>query len=42
LNAQDGAVTSNMAIVRRRNGEIDTHAADLTQLILDISSYIVP
>lgn len=43
LNAYDGAVTSNMAIVPAgSDGEIDAYASDLTQLILDISSYFAP
>ncbi len=42
LNALDGAVTSNMAIVPTTNGSIDAYAAGLTQLILDISSYFAP
>jgi hypothetical protein len=42
LNASDGAVTSNMAIVPTENGYIDAYATDPTQLILDISSYFAP
>ncbi len=42
LNAWDGAVTSNMAIVPTTNGSIDAYAAGLTQLIMDISSYFAP
>jgi len=42
LNAFDGAVTSNMAIVPTNNGSIDAFATNLTQLILDISSYFGP
>jgi Divergent InlB B-repeat domain len=42
LNASDGAVTSNMAIVPTPNGWIDNFASDPTQLILDISSYFAP
>jgi uncharacterized repeat protein (TIGR03803 family) len=42
LNATDGAITSNMAIVPSSNGSIDAFANDLTQLILDISSYFAP
>jgi len=42
LNAQDGLVTSNMAIVPTMNGSIDAYATDLTQLILDISGYFAP
>ena len=42
LNAIDGAITSNMAIVPTSNGKIDGFASNLTQLILDISSYFAP
>ena len=42
LNAIDGAITSNMAIVPTTNGLIDAYAAGLTQLILDMSSYFAP
>jgi hypothetical protein len=42
LNARDGAVTSNLAIVPNINGSIDAYAAGLTQLLLDISSYFAP
>jgi YVTN family beta-propeller protein len=42
LNAIDGAVTSNMAVVPTNNGQVDAYAAGLTQLILDISSYFAP
>ena len=42
LNAKDGAITSNMAIVQTTNGLIDAYANDLTQMILDISSYFAP
>ncbi len=42
LNAPDGLVTSNMAIVPTNNGSIDAFASALTQLILDISSYFAP
>ncbi len=42
LNAWDGAVTSNLAIVPTTNGSIDAYAAGLTQLLLDISSYFAP
>ena len=42
LNAYDGAVTSNMAIVPTKNGSIDAFASNPTQLILDISSYFAP
>jgi hypothetical protein len=39
LNAYDGSVTSNMAIVTTTNGSIDAYAYNPTQLILDISGY---
>jgi hypothetical protein len=39
LNATDGMITSNMAIVPTTNGSIDAYASGITQLILDISSY---
>ncbi len=42
LNALDGAITSNMAIVPNIDGSTDAYASDLTQLILDITSYFAP
>jgi uncharacterized repeat protein (TIGR03803 family) len=42
LNAEDGYITSNMAIVPTNNGSIDAYAYALTQLILDISGYFAP
>jgi uncharacterized repeat protein (TIGR03803 family) len=42
LNAYDGFITSNMAIVPTTNGSIDAYAAGLTHLILDISGYFAP
>ncbi len=42
LNAADGAITSNMAIVPTVNGSIDAFASNPTQLILDISGYFAP
>jgi YVTN family beta-propeller protein len=42
LNALDGIVTSNMAILPNVNGSIDAYAAGLTQMILDISGYFAP
>ncbi len=43
LNAYDGFVTSNMAIVPNINGSTDAYAGDgSTQLILDISGYFAP
>ena len=42
LNAMDGMITSNMAIVPSSNGSIDAYASGITQLVLDISSYFAP
>jgi hypothetical protein len=43
LNAGDGRVTSNMAVVPNHGGgEVDAFAHGTTQLILDISSYFAP
>jgi uncharacterized repeat protein (TIGR03803 family) len=42
LNAYDGFITSNMAIVPTNNGSIDAYAAALTQMIVDISGYFAP
>ena len=42
LNAVDGFITSNMAIVPTTDGSIDAYAQGLTQLILDISGYFAP
>jgi hypothetical protein len=42
LNALDGSISSNMAIVPNQNGFIDAYASGFTQLILDISSYFAP
>jgi hypothetical protein len=42
LNADDGFITSNMAIVPTTNGAIDAYASALTQLLLDISGYFAP
>ena len=42
LNADDGAVTSNMAIVPTNNGLVDAYANGTTNLILDISGYFAP
>ena len=42
LNALDGSITNNMAIVPSTNGKVDAFAAGITQLILDISSYFAP
>jgi hypothetical protein len=42
LNAPDGFITNNMAIVPSTNGKVDAYASGITQLILDISSYFAP
>jgi hypothetical protein len=42
LNAVDGDITSNMAIVGTGNGEIDAYASGLTNLILDLFGYFAP
>ena len=42
LNAIDGWITNNMAIVPSTNGKVDAFASGITQLILDISSYFAP
>ena len=39
LNATDGLVASNMAIVSSTNGSIDAYASNPTQLILDLADY---
>ena len=42
LNAYDGFITSNMAIVPTNDESINAYADGLTQLILDISGYFAP
>jgi hypothetical protein len=42
LNAYNGGVTSNMAIVPTSNTEISAFANNSTYLILDISGYFAP
>jgi parallel beta-helix repeat protein len=42
LNANDGSITSNMAIVPTANGLINTFASNPTQLVLDSSGYFAP
>ena len=42
LNALDGLITSNMAIVPTNNGKIDAYASGMTQLLMDISNYFAP
>jgi len=42
LNAGDGAITANMAIVPTINGSIDAFSSNATNLVLDLSSYFAP
>ena len=42
LNAVDGWITSNMAIVPTTNGKVDAYASGTTHLVLDIFSYFAP
>ena len=42
LNAYDGVVTSNLAIVPDTSGAVSAYAEGLTHLILDISGYFAP
>jgi hypothetical protein len=42
LNALDGAITNNMAIVLTTNTELSSFATNPTQLILDIFGYFAP
>jgi hypothetical protein len=42
LNALDGSITSNMAVVPTTNGLVNAYAAGATYLILDISGYFAP
>ncbi|MBV8845168.1 MAG: SBBP repeat-containing protein, partial [Bryobacterales bacterium] len=42
LNANDGAITSNMAIVPTTNTEISAYANTPTDLILDLAGYFAP
>lgn len=42
LNAIDGAITSNMAIVPATNGAISAFGSNPVELILDISGYFAP
>jgi len=42
LNAYDGFITSNMAVLPDVNGNIDAYANGTTQLILDISGFFAP
>lgn len=42
LNALDGMITSNLAVVPTSNGLVDAYASGSTALVLDISSYFAP
>ena len=42
LNALDGAITNNMAIVPTIDTEISAFATNPTDLILDINGYFAP
>jgi hypothetical protein len=42
LNATDGSITSNMAIVEDNDGAINAYASNATQLVLDVSAYFAP
>jgi hypothetical protein len=42
LNAIDGSLTSNMAIVPAASGSVSAFASNPTQLLLDISGYFAP
>jgi hypothetical protein len=42
LNAFDGAITSNMAIIPIGNGFINAYPSGSTHLILDVSGYFAP
>jgi hypothetical protein len=42
LNALDGSITSNAALVPAVNGNIDAFAPDLTDVIVDIGGYFAP
>jgi hypothetical protein len=42
LNALDGAITNNMAIVPTNDTEISAYATNSTQLIMDVFGYFAP
>jgi hypothetical protein len=42
LNSDDGAVTSNMAIVPSRTASVSAFATNKTELIIDLSGYFAP
>lgn len=42
VNASDGAVSSNLAVVPTVNGSVSTYVSETTGLILDLSAYFAP
>ena len=42
LNAVDGYITSNMAMVPTSNGKVDAYSSGTTNLVLDLSGYFAP
>ena len=42
LNAQDGAITTNMAVIGSTNGTITAYASNSTNLVLDVFGYFAP
>jgi hypothetical protein len=42
LNANDGAVTSNLAIVPMANGLTDVYVYSPTEVVLDVYGYFAP
>ena len=42
LNAIDGYITSNMALVPTSNGKVDAYSSGTTNLVLDLSGYFAP
>ncbi len=42
LNASDGVITSNMAIVPMLDGVIDAFASNSTHLVIDATGYFAP
>jgi len=42
LNAFDGAITNNMAIIPTTNGSVSTFASDATHLVLDAFGFFAP
>jgi hypothetical protein len=42
LDAVDGFITPNLAVVSTTNGSIDAYAPNTTQLVLDVTGYFAP